>query len=77
MPALQEQRGSHDAPPPFRLDVQLHDLLKKSPAPRPILVPGRQPEKFPEPVFPQHQSLIGEAAENSGKPLIMVRAKQD
>ena len=31
MPALQEQHGAHDAPPPFRLDVQLHDLLKKSP----------------------------------------------
>ncbi len=58
MPALQEQHGAHDAPPPFRLDVQLHDLLKKSPAPRPILVPGRQAEKFPEPVFPQHPELM-------------------
>ena len=46
MPALQEHLGSHDAPPSFRLDVQLHDLLKKSPAPRPILVPGRQPRHF-------------------------------
>src|ERR1700756_821101 len=60
MPALQEQRGSHDAPPPFRLDVQLHDLLKKSPAPRPILVPGRETEKFPEPIFPQHLELMAQ-----------------
>ena len=60
MPALQEQRSPHDAPPPFRLDVQLHDLLKKSLAPRPILVPGRQPEKFPEPVFPQHPELMAQ-----------------
>ena len=60
MPALQEQHGAHDAPPPFRLDVQLHDLLKKSPAPRPILVPGRQAEKFPEPVFPQHPELMAQ-----------------
>ena len=60
MPALQEQRGTHDAPPPFGLDVQLHDLLKKSPAPRPILVPGRQAEKFPEPVFPQHPELMAQ-----------------
>jgi len=60
VPALQEQRGTHDAPPPFGLDVQLHDLLKKSPAPRPILVPGRQAEKFPEPVFPQHPELMAQ-----------------
>jgi len=60
MPALQEQHGAHDAPPPFRLGVQLHDLLKKSPAPRPILVPGRQAEKFPEPVFPQHPELMAQ-----------------
>jgi len=60
MPALQEQHGAHDAPPPFRLDVQLHDLLKKSPAPRPILVPGRQAERFPEPVFPQHPELMAQ-----------------
>ncbi len=52
--ALAEERyDERDTPPSFRLDVQLHDLLTKSPAPRPILLPDRANESFPEPVFPQ------------------------
>ena len=57
MPILQEQRRTSDTPPPFRLDVQLHDLLKRSPAPRPLLQ-SRELQKFPQPVFPQHPELM-------------------
>jgi hypothetical protein len=43
MPALQEQQhDGREAPSTFRLDVQLHDLLTKSPAPRPVLLPGNR-----------------------------------
>ncbi|MGA7382930.1 MAG: radical SAM protein, partial [Terriglobales bacterium] len=61
MPALQEKYDEREAPPPFRLDVQLHDLLmKSSPAPRPQLVPIEGNGKFPEPVFPQHPHLLAQ-----------------
>jgi MoaA/NifB/PqqE/SkfB family radical SAM enzyme len=60
MPTLQEQRGTPDTPPPFRLDVQLHDLLKKSPAPQPVVQSGPESQKFPEPVFPQHPELMAQ-----------------
>jgi len=50
----------HEAPPAFRLDVQLHDLLTKSPAPRPVLLPKSDGDKFPEPVFPQHPALMAQ-----------------
>jgi hypothetical protein len=45
---------------PFRVDVQLHDLLQKPGATRPLAPPppSAQPEKFPEPVFPQHPELL-------------------
>jgi len=59
MPALQERFSpDEDAPPSFRLDVQLHDLLTKSPAPRPILMPSSTPKTFPEPVFPCQPELM-------------------
>jgi MoaA/NifB/PqqE/SkfB family radical SAM enzyme len=59
MPAVQE-RYTHDedAPPSFRLDVQLHDLLTKAPAPRPSLMPASTPTTLPEPVFPQYPELM-------------------
>jgi len=60
MPALQEKYEQRDAPPPFRLDVQLHDLLTKSPAPRPLLMPAAGDAKLPEPVFPQHPELLAQ-----------------
>lgn len=61
MPALQEQSSVPEAPPQFRLDVQLHDLLVKSPAPRPVLLPkGDVVQQLPEPVFPQHPELLTE-----------------
>jgi MoaA/NifB/PqqE/SkfB family radical SAM enzyme len=45
---------------PFRLDVPLHDLLKKPEATRPLLPPppSAQPQKLPEPVFPLHPDLL-------------------
>jgi MoaA/NifB/PqqE/SkfB family radical SAM enzyme len=59
MPAVQE-RYTHDedAPPSFRLDVQLHELLTKAPAPRPTLMPTSTPKTLPEPVFPQFPELL-------------------
>ncbi|MGD0127583.1 MAG: radical SAM protein [Terriglobia bacterium] len=49
--------GGHT--PPFRLDVQLHDLLK-NPAQRPLLPPppSAEPLSLPQPVFPQHPELL-------------------
>lgn len=59
MPALQEQYDEKQNTPAFRLDVRLHDLLTKAPAPRPTLVQNGT-EKFPEPVFPQHPDLLAQ-----------------
>jgi len=49
------------APPPFRLDVQLHDLLKKPEGTKSPLPPPRagQALKLPEPVFPRRPELLG------------------
>src|SRR5579862_5982255 len=61
MPALQQQQSADgNENRPFRLDVQLHDLLTKSPAPGPVLVPSKGNDKFPEPVFPQHPELLAQ-----------------
>lgn len=59
MPAVQEKQEEPDIHR-SRLDIQVHDLLMKSPAPRPSLAlkPGSQPQTFPEPVFPQHPELL-------------------
>ncbi len=60
MPAAHERYEEREVPPSFRLDVQLHDLLTKAPAPRPILLPDRVKESFPEPIFPQHAELLAQ-----------------
>ena len=54
------QQREDSAPQPFRLDVQLHDLLTNSPAPKPVLVPPKASGAMtlPEPVFPQHPELL-------------------
>jgi MoaA/NifB/PqqE/SkfB family radical SAM enzyme len=52
-------------PPPFRVDVQLHDLLvsdKRKAASLPI--PSPQPQVLPEPVFPQHPELLDDSKFN-------------
>jgi MoaA/NifB/PqqE/SkfB family radical SAM enzyme len=63
MPEVEScQRNDEYAPPPFRLDVQLHELLTK-PARSPMMSPpppSVQPETLPEPVFPQRPELLGE-----------------
>jgi len=58
MSATQEQHGNETAPPPFRLDVQIHQLLTKSSAPWPVLLPDSERTNLPEPVFPQHPELL-------------------
>ena len=49
-------------PPPFRVDVQLHDLLvsdKRKATSLPI--PSPEPQVLPEPVFPQHPELLDDS----------------
>jgi hypothetical protein len=58
--------------PPFRLDVQLHHLLKK-PTGRPLAPPppSAKPLTLPDPVFPQHPELLTEEeleADKHGSP---------
>ena len=60
MPDLQEQYDENASSPPFRLDVQLHELLTKSSPPKTVLLPGSGDAKFPEPVFPQHPELLAQ-----------------
>jgi len=58
---LQEQQPPlRDAPPTFRLDVPLHDLLKKPEERRPLPPPppAEELQKLPEPLFPQHSELL-------------------
>ena len=58
---LQEQHPTlRETPPAFRLDVPLHDLLKKPEQRRPVPPPPPTEElqKLPEPVFPQHPELL-------------------
>jgi MoaA/NifB/PqqE/SkfB family radical SAM enzyme len=45
---------------PFRLDVQLHELLTNTPPQGHLLppLPARGSRKLPEPVFPQHPELL-------------------
>ena len=60
-----QEQSDHARPesPSFRLDVQLHDLLKQPGASRPLTPPPpyAQPQKLPEPVFPQHPALLTDA----------------
>jgi MoaA/NifB/PqqE/SkfB family radical SAM enzyme len=62
----------HSSPPPFRLDVQLHELLVNStakPAAPPPLAPRRL--ALPEPVFPQRPELLSDEeieADQHGSP---------
>jgi len=78
MPALQENPAGHGAPPSFRLDVHLHELLMKpAPARGPLLLAEQtaEPEVFPEPVFPQHPELLA-ADDNYEENLRLARANK-
>src|SRR5579864_2364197 len=62
MTGLQQDEGTTGPAPSFRLDVELHQLLKPGNN-RPaglIPTPSREPQTFPEPVFPQRPDLLGE-----------------
>jgi MoaA/NifB/PqqE/SkfB family radical SAM enzyme len=60
----QTHRVSERSIAPFRLDVPLHDLLVKRPA-RAMAAPPptSHPKGLPDPVFPLHPELLGEADE--------------
>src|ERR1700757_3568295 len=45
--------------PSFRLDVPLHTLLTQSSGHTTGLQPIGEPQRFPDPVFPQHPDLLG------------------
>src|SRR5579859_899002 len=50
--------------PSFRLDVPLHSLLTKAAPPIPGLHPVGEPQRFPDPVFPQRPELLGPIAQD-------------
>ena len=61
------QTSQEKAPTPaFRLDVELHQLLTTRTSDAVRLPPLGVPQKFPDPVFPQHPELLGPVAENDG-----------
>ncbi len=57
----QHPEATPSTPPPFRLDVQVHDLLK-NPTARPAAppLPSSPAQTLPDAVFPQHPELLGE-----------------
>ncbi len=65
MPEVQQtDQQAGGAIPQFRVDIQVHELLKNSrkKAPAPSL-PSTAPKKFPEPVFPQRPELLAQDIE--------------
>ncbi len=58
---LEQQPETASSPPPFRLDVQVHDLLMK-PKPQSLVPPppGAEPQVLPVPAFPEHPELFRE-----------------
>ncbi len=62
MPEIQQTSSDPGAATPnFRLDVQLHDLLKKPGTAQPPLVPpppSKQLKSLPTPEFPRHPELL-------------------
>ena len=66
MGGLIEQESTRGSTPPRRLDVELHDLLKKPEARQMVPPPpSGEPQALPEPVFPQHPELLGVDDPNS------------
>src|SRR6202161_1827133 len=61
--SMQVEQATEQAPS-FRLDVPLHSLLTKPSAPLPGLQPIGEPQRFPDPVFPQRPELLGSIDEN-------------
>jgi MoaA/NifB/PqqE/SkfB family radical SAM enzyme len=50
------------ATPAFRLDVQVHDLLRKNSteSPQVLLKSSGEPQNLPEPLFPQHPEFLSD-----------------
>jgi len=68
MPEIQ-QPTTTEAPPPFRLDVELHELLMRpGPVPRAPVPPppGAQPQTLPPPVFPQYPEKLNDPGREPG-----------
>src|SRR5262245_4897896 len=65
MAEKRQTQGTTDSPPPFRLDVQLHELLMQPAAKSavPASAPGEL-QKLPEPVFPNRPELQNGADED-------------
>jgi len=57
-PFMAEPHQHGESPPPFRLDVELHELLMR-PASKPMTSPPSSalPQKLPEPMFPSRPEL--------------------
>jgi MoaA/NifB/PqqE/SkfB family radical SAM enzyme len=65
MKELQVPQEIGGSPPPFRLDVSLHEVLTKPRTKLRVLhSPSVQPQTLPEPVFPQHPELLGDVKLN-------------
>ena len=60
--ASPQQLPGSEGPAPFRLDVELRDLLQGTAPPEPLLPlpPGGKEQFFPEPVFPQRPDLLNQ-----------------
>ena len=53
--------------PAFRLDVELHQLLTRPPESVGLTLPPLgKPQRFPDPIFPQHPELLGPVVEDDG-----------
>ncbi len=65
---LQQKPENVEPPKPFRLDVQLHELLMK-PKGRSVKLPrpSTQPQTLPEPIFPQHPELLSDEDSDSAE----------
>ncbi len=55
---LQQPQQGGEGTQPFRLDVQLHELLKKPGLNRLLPPPPADLQSLPDPVFPQHPELL-------------------
>ncbi|HEY7913537.1 MAG TPA: radical SAM protein [Blastocatellia bacterium] len=65
MQQQEQQQNTTNSASPFRLDVQLHSLLRnQEPAPNPSLPPvsTAKSQALPEPVFPHRPKLLGDPA---------------
>lgn len=53
-----QQQDAGEAPPPFRVDVTVHELLMNKTRSRPSLLPTGPPQTLPDPIFPRRPTLL-------------------